>query len=159
VKIKPVVVALALAGIPALASASPTQISTFATAGNTLKVERVAISPGNPDIGPNPNSIVTISFRNTGNVAATAVEFRVNYGGFPTTIDDVGTFSKGALVTHTFYNRLDPRFVNARRDVEIAAVHYADGSEWSEDALSLPVIPRRQATLQKASFSGQLNSY
>jgi hypothetical protein len=135
------VASMALGGAPSIASAdyAPT---------NTISVLQTTDAPvqwiANADDGSllnGPNTI-HIRFVNRGDEVATAVEFQVNSFGAPVaTIDDVGTFSKDAVVSHSFANVGDPKST-----VSVIGVKYADGSEWDAKP-QLPFVSRRQAAV------------
>ncbi len=71
---------------------------------------------------------VTISFVDTGNVAAKSVQFSVRSGHSVENIVDSGTFSPGTGITHDF--SLGSQFDNASA-VEVERVTFADGSSWN----------------------------
>jgi hypothetical protein len=70
---------------------------------------------------------VTISFVNTGNSAATSVQFVVRSNKTSELIVDKGTFSPGASITHHF--SLDPQ-IGASAQLEVERVAFDDGSVW-----------------------------
>jgi hypothetical protein len=85
-------------------------------------------------------NVMHIRFENSGDKAATEVEFQVNTFGAPVaTIEDVGTFAKDAVVDHSFVNVGD-----SDSSVAVVGVKYADGSEWSAKGQQ-PFVTRRQA--------------
>jgi hypothetical protein len=85
----------------------------------------------------NGASFEKITFVNNSDTPATDVEFTV--GPAETPLHDVGTFSKGVVVSHTFFGVGDTGY-----KVSVIDVRYADGSEWSENGQQ-PLV-RRQAT-------------
>lgn len=84
---------------------------------------------------------VRVSFRNDGDVTATAVVFDVrdDHTGAER-INDVGTFARGATITHEFHYLN----VHAGEELQVAEVRYADGSVWTNDDTPGPLV-RRQA--------------
>jgi hypothetical protein len=128
--------AAVLAGLPVLGTAA-------APANNTITLRSYEISDfsGNNEVSSSGQGHVRVSFRNDGDMAATAVIFDVlNDGEYAGHIDDFGTFSKGVTITHQFH------WVNVHQgeSLRIAQVRYADGTIWSTDG-TLPPALRRQA--------------
>jgi hypothetical protein len=123
-----------------LATTFPSHGSAAAP-GNTITLQSYGIYEFDGGDTSQPNhSELRISFRNDGDVAATAVTFDIlTDGKYAGRIDDVGTFTKGATIDHSF------RWVDVRhgQSLEVAQVRYADGSVWTND--TLPPAPRRQA--------------
>jgi len=77
-----------------------------------------------------PGSI-RVAFHNTAKLPATRVTFEVAAWGVPVArIDDVGTFAQGATIDHVFPN--DDGL--ADETISVAAVQFADGSVWQNDA-------------------------
>lgn len=120
--------------------------SAASTPADTIDVLQTTVNPaGNHTsvydgwLPSGPNN-VQIKFVNRGDQAATAITFQVDSLGTPVAaIEDVGTFSKDAVVTHSFTIAGDP---NAT--VSVVGVKYADGSAWSANGQQ-PFVSRRQA--------------
>jgi hypothetical protein len=145
------VTSMGLGAAPSIASAAPVtsdNISILSTAINSVPIVGSEDDP--PIAGP---TRVKVQFVNRGDEPATAVEFQVDSADASATIDDVGTFDKGAVVTHSFYNRLDP---NAT--VSVVGVRYADGSEWSANA-EPHFVTRRQASFVAPRLPYYTTSY
>jgi hypothetical protein len=128
------------ASIAALALAMPLSASAAdATAGPIV----FSLADVQPQVAGGeyftPGSI-HVAFHNTAKVPATRVTFEVDAWGFPVNrIEDVGTFTQGATIEHTFPND-DGR---ADETISVASVQFADGSVWQNDAVAQPAL--RQA--------------
>jgi hypothetical protein len=142
---------MALGAAPSIASAAPVtsdNISILSTAIHSVPIVGSEDDP--PIAGP---TRVQVQFVNRGDEPATAVEFQVDSASASATIEDVGTFDKGAVVKHSFYNDLDP---NAT--VSVVGVRYADGSEWSANA-EPHFVTRRQASSVAPALRDYTTSY
>jgi hypothetical protein len=142
---------MALAAAPSIASAAPAASDTISILNTAVSSVPIVGSEDDPAPLAGPTR-VQIQFVNRGDEPATEVEFQVDSSEATKTIDDVGTFDKDAVVTHSFYRLLDP---NAT--VSVVGVRYADGSEWSANAE--PHFTRRQATSLAPSVPGDSTSY
>jgi hypothetical protein len=142
---------IALGGSPIVASAASTATNTISILQTTAYPEIPTANDAAPLSGPNA---VQIRFVNRGDETATAVEFQVTAVGAPVaTIDDIGTFSKDAIVNHKFADVGD-----TRSTVSVVGVKYADGSEWSANG-QLPFVTRRQAAVVAPAVPLDLPSY
>jgi hypothetical protein len=130
---------LALGGVPSLASAASAPADTIAVLQSSVSPVQYVVDATDGSVASD-GSVLHIQFANRGDVAATAVEFQVDDFGAPVkTVEDVGTFSKDAIVNHTFTNAGD-----RNSTVSVIGVKYADGSEWSANSQQ-PFGSRRQA--------------
>jgi hypothetical protein len=130
--------ALGGASIASAASLPANTIDVLQTSNSPLQY----VANANDNTLVNGTNVMKISFVNRGAEAATDVEFQVQRHGAPVaTIQDVGTFSKDAVVSHSFSN-----VGGSDSTVSVVGVKYADGSEWSANG-QLPFVSRRQATL------------
>ena len=146
------VASVALGGASSIASAASARTDTIdVLQAKAAPIQFVAnANDGSLLNGPN---ILKIRFVNRGDEVATDVEFQVETFGAPVaTIDDVGTFSKDAVVNHSFVNVGDPNST-----VAVIGVKYADGSEWSASAQE-PLVTRRQAAAV-APIVPEISSY
>jgi hypothetical protein len=126
-----------LAGAPALAFAAPVQ-------AGPIHLDSVSIDPAYPNLDqPNISGFVTVNYTNENSVPATNIVFDLENadGKLIDQFEDVGTFSRGAAIRHTFP---DLR-VDSNQQVAIDTVDFADGSSWS-NPVATPVHSRRQAT-------------
>jgi hypothetical protein len=78
---------------------------------------------------------IAIEFVNTANQVATVVNFAVDSNGSRFVIRDVGTFSPGVSIKHSYRNGSGqgfvlPAFIAPRIDCHVASVKFADGSIW-----------------------------
>jgi hypothetical protein len=81
---------------------------------------------------------IRISYVNRSNQVADRVAFIVDYRGQVDRIVDVGTFSPGAVINHTFGNFSGYAYLGPRPNVcRVAAVRFRNGAIWRS--------PRRQA--------------
>jgi selenophosphate synthase len=147
------VTTMGLGAAPSIASAAPVaadnNIALLGTAASIVPIVGDEFDRSNI-AGP---TRFKVSFVNRGDEPATAVEFQVDSSDASSTIDDVGTFTKGAVVTHSFYKLLAPDAT-----VSVIGVKYADGSEWSANAES-PFVTRRQASAIGPSLPDYTTSY
>jgi len=82
-----------------------------------------------------------ISYVNHGAIAASRVAFRVNYRGDVQHVIDVGTFSPGVAIDHSFGEFSGDAWLGPNpNQCRAVAVRFADGSVWRAS-----VVPRRQA--------------
>jgi hypothetical protein len=139
-------VAIFLAGAPALASAAPMQ-------ADPIHLDSVSVDPAYPNLDqPNIQGFVTVNYTNQNSVPATHILFDlVNADGkLINQFEDVGTFSHGVAIRHTF-----PDFqIDSNQQVAVDAVDFADGSSWAKP-LTTPVRSRRQA-MQSAVSNANL---
>jgi hypothetical protein len=130
---------LALGGLPSLASAATAPADTIAVLQTSVKPVQYVINATDGSVA-NDGNVLHVQFANRGDVTATAIEFQVNS---PTaesqSVEDVGTFSKDAIVNQSFSNVGD-----RNSTVSVIGVKYADGSEWSATGQQ-PFVTRRQA--------------
>jgi hypothetical protein len=130
---------LALGGVPSLASAASAPANTIAVLQTSVKPVQYVVNAEDGSVA-NDGTDLQIQFANRGDEAATAVEFQVDSYGAPVkTVEDVGTFTKDAIVNHSFTNA-----GYSHTSVSVIGVKYADGSEWSANGRQ-PFVSRRQA--------------
>ncbi len=132
---------LALGGLPSIASAANAPADTIAVLQTSVSPIQYVVDATDGSVA-NAGDVLHIQFANRGDQTATAVEFQVSSLGSPVaTVEDTGTFSKDAIVNHSFAN------VGGRNTtVSVIGVKYADGSEWSADGQQ-PFVTRRQAAV------------
>jgi hypothetical protein len=123
---------------PAGAQAVPVQIQQC----TVLQATRFPHHPFWYPYGPwyHPGVPVTDGIRivyvNRGSIPANRVAFYVDYRGDRERIVDVGTFSPGATIDHTFGNFSGDAYLGPRPNVcTVHAVRFADGSAWRAVAL------------------------
>lgn len=86
-------------------------------------------------------AVVTLTFRNESAVTANLVEFNLSDPeGNSATIDDVGLFTTGVPITHTYY----VTGVDQGAQASVVAVSFVDGTTWSAIAPLMP-LPLPQA--------------
>jgi hypothetical protein len=96
--------------------------------------------------GPYPyGSVYTdglrISYVNHGAIPASRIAFLVNYRGDVQHIIDVGTFSPGVSIDHSFGEFSGDAWLGSKpNECRAVAARFADGSVWRATA-----VPRRQA--------------
>jgi hypothetical protein len=74
---------------------------------------------------------VQIKYVNHGPLTATRVAFRVDYRGDVQRIIDVGTFSPGAPITHTFGQLTGDAWLGPKPNAcRVVAVRFTDGTVW-----------------------------
>jgi hypothetical protein len=132
--------ALAVAAVPAVASAQPT-----APVAMTDSIIQPYYGIHN-DL--TYSGLITVAFVNANPVPATEVDFAVQADG--TTIDhfsDVGTFSKGVTIRHTFQTLDDA----VNQSVKIESVTFADGTTWAPQT-----APRTLRQASDLSFLDEL---
>lgn len=129
-------VATMLTALPALGMAAAP------AAQNTVTLRNYAIgATGSNEINTAFQGHLRVSFRNDGDVAATAVAFDLlDDGEYAGRVDDLGTFSKGVTINHEFHWMN----VHEGQTLQIAEVRYADGTIWTSDGKA-PLQARRQA--------------
>lgn len=82
------------------------------------------------------SSGVQMKFTNDSTLAADVINFRIAAtGGESVIIRDVGTFSPGTEITHTYkegngHMMFAPLFSHPHLDCTVASVHFGDGSVW-----------------------------
>jgi hypothetical protein len=130
---------LALGGMPSVVSAAPAPSDTIDVLQTSVKPLQYVVDATDGSVA-NDGNVLHIRFANRSDQAATAVEFQVDTFGAPVaTVEDVGTFTKDAIVNHSFANVAD-----RNSTVSVVGVKYADGSEWSANGKQ-PFVARRQA--------------
>jgi hypothetical protein len=135
------VATMALGGAPSIASAASAPADTISVLQTKSSPVQYVANAEDGSLLNGPN-IMQIQFENRGDEVATDVEFEVDTFGAPVaTIDDVGKFSKDAVVNHSFVNVGD-----RNSTVSVVGVKYADGSEWSANGQQ-PFVSRRQAAV------------
>jgi hypothetical protein len=73
-----------------------------------------------------------IAYVNHGTTAAKDIRFHVEYRGESEVIVDTGTFSPGALVSHSFDNFSDYAYLGPTPNVcAVVSVRFADGTVWN----------------------------
>jgi hypothetical protein len=116
--------ALLLAGSPVLASeptqqTGPIRIENAQLFGNNLSDE---------DTSSSVPSSIKIDFTNNGNSPATHVVFAIESDGVVlNTIDDAGSFAKGATISHTF----NDDELSSEQQVAVEQATFADGTVWN----------------------------
>jgi len=74
---------------------------------------------------------ITISYTNVSTLVADRVLFAVNYRGDKERIADVGTFSPGATINHTFGQFSGLAYLGSRPNgCRVAAIRFTDGTAW-----------------------------
>jgi hypothetical protein len=133
------VASLALGSMPLLASAATAPADTIDVLQTSVKPVQYVVDATDGSVA-NDGSVLQIQFANRGDEPATAVEFEVDSYGAPVKrIEDTGTFTKDAIVNHSFVNA-----GFSHSTVSVIGVKYADGSEWSANGQQ-PFVSRRQA--------------
>lgn len=136
-----VVASMALGGLPLTASAAPAATDTISVLQTSAGTVHWVANADDGSLLNGPN-IIQIRFVNRGDETATAVDFEVDTLGAPVaTVEDTGTFSKDAVVSHSFANVGGPDST-----VSVIGVKYADGSTWSASG-EQPFAARRQAAV------------
>lgn len=108
----------------------PMPSNTTALADHSVDVSRCAVSsdfisvltgdvPMQTQIGSNLN----IRFTNTSSRTLRSVAFDVDLDGTPTQINDVGTFSPGVTISHSFAENVMPA---GQASCSVSSVGYAD---------------------------------
>jgi hypothetical protein len=120
--------ALLLAGAPVLASADDTtDMAAADIATAPIQVNNVQFTAENTADGSYGPTAAEIAYTNASSQPATEVVFAVTSDGNVVDMyDDVGTFSPGVTIDHTFQalTQADPS------QVSVAQVTFADGSVW-----------------------------
>lgn len=148
-----IVAAMALGSEPSIASPLSGPTNTIAVLQTTAIPFEIVANADNGSLIDGPNTM-QVQFVNRGDTAATAVEFQVDTFGAPVaTVEDVGTFAKGAIVNHSFANIGGPNST-----VAVVDVKYADGSEWSANGQRL-FVTRRQAAALTPAYPGFSSDY
>ena len=87
--------------------------------------------PGPARFGSLYTDGVKIVYANTTNKVITRVGFRVNYRGDIERVIDVGTFSPGVTIDHSFGEFSGLAYLGPRpNECRAVAVRFADGSSW-----------------------------
>jgi hypothetical protein len=74
---------------------------------------------------------IQINYVNTSNKTADRVAFQVNYRGDIQHIVDLGTFSPGATISHTFGNYAGDAYIGPTpNSCRVRAVRFTDGTVW-----------------------------
>ncbi|HEV8020083.1 MAG TPA: hypothetical protein VGP41_02395 [Candidatus Lustribacter sp.] len=127
--------ALLLAGAPALASADDvTDAAAVDTVTAPIQVNNVQFTAENTADGSYGPAAAEIAYTNASSQPATEVVFAVTTpdGNMVDMYDDVGTFSPGVTIDHTF-----PALEAAdASQVSVAQVTFADGSVWLNPGLA-----------------------
>ena len=97
---------VAIVACLAIATQPPAATAEAGRSGwSTIHVRSCSIDT----VGPSPierTGGITIEFVNTGAMPIAEVDFGVFYRAQPVLVKDVGTFSPGVVIKHTFYNVL-----------------------------------------------------
>ena len=111
------------------------------------------------------SSGMAITFVNESKIVATLVNFDVNNNGNHFVIRDVGTFSPGVTINHTYRNGngqsyILPSFITPHVQCRVASVTFADGSIWRHGKHTAPAaLPNNgNATLSATPRRLQLDS-
>ena len=145
--------ALALGGVPAVASAATAPADTIDVLQTSVKPVQYVVDATDGSVA-NDGNVLHIQFTNRGDQPATAVEFQVDQFGAPVkTIEDTGTFTKDAIVNHSFTTPVGGR----NSSVSVIGVKYADGSEWSANGQNA-FVSRRQAAVIAPIVPGDVPS-
>jgi hypothetical protein len=112
------------AGSPAAAANPP--VSVVSCGYNSLGGSAALSIPESP---PVQTSNLRISFTNQAPLAATDVVFAVGYDGRMQLVEDAGTFSHGAQITHDFTPSENLRY-NGSAACSVQSVTFSDGSTW-----------------------------
>ena len=127
--------ALLLAGAPALASAYEMATDRQRLVEGSGPTQQRPIRGGKPADGSYGPAAAEIAYTNASSQPATEVVFAVTSadGKIVDMYDDVGTFSPGVTIDHTFpaLTTADPS------QLAVAQVTFADGSVWLNPALAL----------------------
>jgi hypothetical protein len=135
--------AILLAGAPALASTAPMQ-------AGPIHLDSVRIDPSYPNTGEynSYTGLVSVAYTNENPVPATHIVFDLENanGKLIDQFEDVGTFSRGVEIRHTFPDLQD----DSNQQVAVDTVEFADGSSWSNSETTR-VYSRRQASQSTVS--------
>lgn len=143
--------AAALAVVPAAAPAQTHGSQIKIANCSILRWQESSINPyWRPWAWPNYNQGIPITdgleidYTNVGTQTAVRVAFEVNYRGEREHIVDVGTFSPGAQIKHTFGNFSGFAYQGPTpNSCRVRAVRYADGSVWHAQSQPLQPSPAR----------------
>jgi hypothetical protein len=107
------------------------------------------------------SSGMRIAFVNDANQVATLVTFAVNDNGNQFVIRDVGTFSPGVSIDHTYSNGrgqsyLLPSFITPHVRCRVQSVKFADGSVWRRGEGT--TVPRPLAVAGTSTTGGPLSA-
>ncbi|MGA2394164.1 MAG: hypothetical protein ABSH03_12570 [Candidatus Lustribacter sp.] len=111
---------------PAAAQTAPIQIEQLHTYGGFYE-------DADHDVNVLPASL-EITFENLSNADATDVVFEAEADGYIARFNDVGRFSKGIRIRHSF--PVNPFSVSAKFSVRVIQVSFADGTVWQNAATS-----------------------
>lgn len=126
--------AIVLAGAPALASESPTQVGPVHIDG--VQLTEQAYSEDRNSARP---ISVGVAFTNDGHAAATSVTFALeSHGVVVDRFNDVGSFAQGVRISHRFPT---DALNTGDEQLAVAKVTFADGTVWSDSALAEPSAP------------------
>lgn len=92
---------------------------------------------------PSTSAGMRIEFTNESNKTATLVNFDVNSNGQHFVIRDVGTFSPGVSINHSYRNGKGqafvlPAFIAPHVSCRVASVRFTDRSVWPPEAVPAP---------------------
>jgi hypothetical protein len=119
--------AILLAGAPLVALAS-------GTPNDPIAINHIQVQPADGGHGNGPG-FVSVSFDNAGTQTATEVVFELDVdGAYAEHFDDVGNFTPGTKIRHAFQTDSSA----SDQQLKVAAVKFADGSVWVNDAGSAP---------------------
>lgn len=126
-------------GLSALAIVGTTSAIAQAqtTASSPIAVSDVRVTPNGMSGGFGPGN-VSLTFENMTDAVATEVDFLLDNGVYGE-LRDVGTFSPGVPITHSFVN-----YGPGTEQVSVAEVKFANGTIWQSGE---PVPGLRQASL------------
>jgi hypothetical protein len=145
--------ALLLAGAPALALADSMPDNT---AGAPVQLNNVQFTAENTADGSFGPAAAEIAYTNASSQPATEVVFAVmSDGNVADMYDDVGTFSPGVLIDHTF-----PATETAdASQVAVAQVTFADGSVWlNPDFATAPAVTGESTTTESTTTESTTES-
>ncbi len=138
---------LALPAAPGLAqSPEPTPALTISpspvsiAACTIARRERTRGFQGNPYPLPITGGL-RITFVNHGTAAVAEVAFRVDYRGESEIVHDVGTFTSGVAIAHSYDNFSDYAYLGPTPNVcRVAYVRLADGTTWGTPQRRRPAL-------------------
>ena len=133
------------AALPEAGSAQPVPPVTINSCGPKLQQDQNGPTFMGIPIASKSDGIA-IEFVNTSNQVATVVNFAVDSNGSRFVIRDVGTFSPGISIKHSYRNGTGqgfvlPAFIAPRVDCHVASVKFADGSIWRPGQPVAPPTP------------------
>jgi hypothetical protein len=136
--------AVTIAAITALASA-PTIALADMTTSSPIAVSHVETQ----STGEGRPGFLSIEFKNTSNVTATKVVFVSNGRAYFQRIKDVGTFSPGVTITHSFFNDSD----TGNQQLTVEQVDFINGTTWRNDQTLSPRTRRQAASSDLSPLS------